>query len=83
MDYIANLKKEFEYYKSQKEDFVKKYNGKFISLKDHSVICVASNTEDAINETIKQGHEMGTFLIQHVSDKDEDNIQRFHSRVYC
>ena len=83
MSTVANLKDEFDYYLSNKESFVKKYEGKFISIKHHTVICEADTREEAITNTIKMGNEMGTFLVQHVSKDDDETIQRFHSRVYC
>lgn len=83
MSYLTNLKDEFDYYIENKEFFLKKYEDKFVSIKNHSVICEADSREKAIADTLAQGYEMGTFLVQHISRKDDESIQRFHSRVYC
>jgi len=83
MGYLNNLKDEFNYYIKHKDSFVEKYNGKFVSIKNHSVICEANTREEAITHTIKIGHAIGTFLVQYVSRSNDESIQRFHSRVYC
>ena len=83
MSNINNLKNEFDYYIQHKDFFIEEYNEKFVSIKNHTVICVADTREEAIKNTVKLGYLMGTFLVQHVSGRDDESIQRFHSRVYC
>ncbi len=82
MNDFSNLKDEFDYYKSNKASFVEKYNGKFVALKNHSVICEAISREEAVTTAIREGNPLGTFLVQHVSNIDDESVQRFHSRVY-
>jgi len=75
------LEKEYEFFKKNLSEFKRKYLGKFIVIKDEQVIGVYSKSTDALQETLKS-HKIGTFLIQQVLEKEEDYIQRFHSRVF-
>lgn len=59
---------------------VKKYNGKFIVIKNRSVIGVYDDQATAVSET-KKTHELGTFLVQKVEPGSEVYTQTFHSRV--
>jgi len=77
---MAKLEKEFEYYLSHQDEFVKIYNGKYIVIKDDKVLGVYNSEFEAITETIKQ-HELGTFLVQKCEKGDEAYSQHFHSRV--
>lgn len=74
---MADLKAEFQYYQTHKDEFHQKHEGKFIVIKDQKVIGVYENMLSAINET-KKAHELGSFLVQHVNKSDEQ--VRFHSR---
>lgn len=78
-----NLSNYLDYYIQHKEEFVAKYNNKFIALKEHKVLCEADSREDAISRTLGLGYELGTFLVQHVTLNDSETIQRYCSRVYC
>lgn len=74
------LDKEFKYYLSHKEDLLKEYPGKFIVVKDESVVGAFDSEIDAY--TFGTGKfELGTFLIQQCLPNDENYIQTFHSRV--
>jgi hypothetical protein len=74
------LDKEFKYYIDHQEELVKKYNGKFIVIKDNSVLGAYSGEVEAYNETLKK-HDLGTFLIQHCLPGKESHTVTFHSRV--
>ena len=74
---MADLKKEFEYYRANKTDFLKKHEGKFIVIKGQKVLGIFDEQLEAINET-KKNHELGTFLVQHVV---KDDVAFFYSRV--
>ena len=76
----SNLKKEFQYYLDNQEELVEKYNGKYIVIKDCSVIGEYNDELSAINETKKE-HAVGTFLVQFVSPGNTAYRQTFHSRV--
>ena len=74
---MADLKREFEYYRANKADFLKKYEGKFIVIKGQEVLGAFDEQLEAIDET-RKAHELGTFLVQHVV---EDDVAFFYSRV--
>lgn len=74
---MDKLQEEFQYYLNNKKDFHLKYEGKFIVLKDKKVIGVYDDRLRAIND-VKKSYELGSFLVQHVVDTEEQ--ARFHSR---
>lgn len=74
------LKDEFDYYLNHQADFVAKYLGKFIVLKNHEVLGAYDTNIEAYQESVKK-HELGTFLIQFVQAGEESYSQTFHSRV--
>ena len=74
------LEKEFEYYLEHQDELVKEYDGKFIVIKDQSVIGAYDDRAKAIQETTKE-HARGTFIIQKCSPGKEDYTHIFHSRV--
>jgi hypothetical protein len=76
----SSLRDEFDYYLAHQADFVAKYNGKFVALKDHNVVGVFDSEVSAVTETGKK-FELGTFLVQKVEAGDHNYSQTFHSRV--
>ncbi len=74
------LEKEYEYYKKHKNELLTKYKDKFIVIVDEKIIGDYSSQEEALEGAVKE-YELGTFLIQRVTDTDDETIQRFHSRV--
>ncbi|HNY35977.1 MAG TPA: DUF5678 domain-containing protein [Candidatus Pacearchaeota archaeon] len=74
------LKEEFEYYIKNQNNFVEKYEGKFIVLKNKTVIGSYDSQLEAYEKT-KEEHELGTFLIQFVEKGKENYTQTFYSRV--
>lgn len=74
------LNKEFDYYLSNQADLVKKYNGRFIVIKDEKVLGDYSSEAEAYFETSKN-HTPGTFLIQLCQPGEEAYTQSYHSRV--
>ena len=74
------LKKQFGYYIDNQDELVKKYNGKFIVIKDCAVIGAYDDELEAITETSKK-YELGTFLVQKCIPGSEGYTQTFHSRV--
>ncbi len=75
-----NLIKAFQYYLDHQEKLVKKYNGKFIVIKDGKVLGSYDDELKAVEETSKD-FEIGTFLVQFVSPGDSAYTQNFYSRV--
>lgn len=74
------LKKEFQYYLDHQDELVKRYNNKFIVIKNDKVIGVYGSHSEAYSETVKN-EQLGTFLIQHCLPGKESTTQTFHSQV--
>ena len=74
------LEKELEYYKANQEELVRKYEGKFLVIKNQEVQGVYNTEIEAYNEA-KQKFELGTFLIQKSLPGQESYTQTFHSGV--
>jgi hypothetical protein len=75
------LEKEYEFFQKNKAEFKEKYLRKFVVIKNEQLLGVYSTSAEALAETLKK-HKIGTFLIQQILEKEEDYIQRFHSRVF-
>jgi hypothetical protein len=74
------LKAAFEYYLANQKSLVELYDGKYIAIKDGTVLGSFDSELEAVQETSKK-HMPGTFLVQLVSPGDEAYTQTFHSRV--
>jgi hypothetical protein len=74
------LEKEFKYYIEHQDELVSKYNGKYIVIKDCSVIGAFDSEIEAVEETSKV-HKIGTFLVQKCEPGDQSYTMTFHSRV--
>ena len=61
------LRREFEFYRANQDDMVKRYDGKVIVLKNQEVLGAYDSHLAAFTDTVKD-HERGTFMIQQVSD---------------
>lgn len=74
------LEKEFEYYLNHQKELVDLYAGKFIVIKDESVIGVYNTEIEAYTDMVKK-EEVGTFLIQECQPGNENYTQTFRTRV--
>jgi hypothetical protein len=74
------LEKEFTYYTTHQKELVKKYEGKYLVIKNEQVIGAYGTREEAIQETMKD-HKLGSFLVQYVQGGEKNISQTFHSRV--
>ena len=78
---MANsLKSNFQYYLDHQEEFLKKYDGKVLVIKDCKIIGTFDTEIEAIKETSKS-HAMGSFLVQKCEPGTDAYSQVFHSRV--
>jgi len=77
---MEKLEKEFKYYLEHQEELVKKYNGKFIIIKNREVIGVFDSELEAIEKTAEK-YELGTFLVQKCEPGSESYTETYHSRV--
>lgn len=75
-----SLEKEFEFYLKNQADLVKKYNGKYIVIKNQQVIGVFDSEIEAVEKT-SVDHALGTFLVQKCEPGKESYTQTYHSRV--
>jgi hypothetical protein len=74
------LKPEFEWYLAHKAELLKKFNGKFVVIKNRQVIGAYKAELEAVQET-RKAHALGTFLVQKVEPGDAAYTQTFNSRV--
>lgn len=71
---------EFEHYLANQNDMVEKYDGKVVGLKDGQILGVYDSELEAVSDLSKT-YELGTFLIQRVSEGDKAYTHTFHSRA--
>jgi hypothetical protein len=76
----VSLEKEFDYYVKNQAELAKKYNGKYIVIKNQEVIGVFESEIEAVEKT-SANHELGTFLVQKCEPGKENYTQTYHSRV--
>ncbi len=62
--YVELLKREFEHYLKNQDDLVKKYNGKYIVIKDLTVIGVY---DDELSEKHRSPTKWGHFSYKNVN----------------
>lgn len=74
------LEKEFKYYLENQDDFLRKYKGRFIVIKNNKLLGDYSSEIEALSIT-KKDHEVGTFLIQKCTPGINDYTETYHSRV--
>ena len=65
----------FDYYLAHQDDFVEKYNGQVVAIKDNEVLGAYPSYLTALIETEKT-HEPETFLLQLVSPDREVRVER-------
>lgn len=76
----AGLEEQFRFYLEHQEELVKRYDGKYIVVKDYKVLGAYDSEAEAIRETTRE-HELGTFIVQKCEAGDDAYTQVFHSRV--
>ena len=64
-----------EYYRAHHAEFVEKYDGQVIAIKDDKVLGAYPDDLSALIETEKT-HEAGTFALQRVSSDPEPRVER-------
>jgi len=76
----SSLQQEFAYYLSHQKEMIAEYDGKYVVIKGGVVVGAYDDELTAVTETQK-AHELGTFLVQKVSQGDSEYTQTFHSRA--
>ena len=61
---MKQLEREFHYYLAHQDELVQKYDGKYIVIKETEVLGAYDSEWEAVQETTKHGHELGTFFVQ-------------------
>jgi ABC-type Zn uptake system ZnuABC Zn-binding protein ZnuA len=70
---VSKMSKEnFEFYRANLDELLKKYRDSFVVIKNKAVIGAHGSFEEAYEETIKT-EELGTFIIQHCVDADAES----------
>jgi hypothetical protein len=72
------LEKEFQYYLDHQSELVKKYDGKYLTIKENEVIGVYDDKNQAYFEEQKK-HDLGTFLIQFCAPGSMFYTQNYYS----
>ncbi len=65
------LRREFQFYRDNQDEMVEKYDGKVVAIKGGVALGAYDSLGKALNETQKT-HELGSFLIQKVSEGNKD-----------
>ena len=74
------LQREFQNYLAHQNDFVAKYDGRVIALKD-GVVLGDFDSAGAAMLALQDSHAIGTYLIQRVSPGDKDTTVSIYSPV--
>ena len=76
----GHLQKQLEYFKAHQDELVKKYEGKFLVIKDQQVQGIYDTEMEAYTDA-KKKFELGTYPNQQCLPGQESNTQTYHSRV--
>ena len=76
----SRFQNEFEFYLMKQEEFVEEHDGEWVVIKGNEVLGFYNDQMQAINETQKT-HQLGTFMVQHISEGEDEYTRTFHSRV--
>jgi hypothetical protein len=74
------LKELFQWYLDHQTELVEVYNGKYLVIKDNSVVGAFDKQEEAYNIATEK-HGLGNFIIQKCTPGSEAYTQHFNSRV--
>lgn len=77
---MISLKKEFDFFIQNQKSLIKKYKGKYITIKDNEVLGAYDSMSQAIKKTAKN-EDLGTFLVQKCDPSKEAYSQTYYSRV--
>lgn len=76
---MNNVDKNYEWFKNNKKELLKKYKNKYIVISNQEVLFSDNDIEKAI--TFASELEVGNFIIQKCEKEDESTIQVFHTRA--
>jgi len=70
------LRKEYDYFTSNLEELLPKYSGRYIAIKNETVIGDYESFDDAYVNTAK-AEALGTFIIQHCVPENEGSVAHY------
>ena len=76
------FEQEAVYYESNLTALQEQYMGKYVVISGDRVIGSYYSDEEAYAGAIEAKCELGSFMIKHITDNPEENIQRFLNFVY-
>lgn len=74
----STLEREFEFYLQHQEEFLGKYDGKLIAIKDENVLGAFDSYLEAA-AAILPHHKRGTVLFHQVNKNEISEVAVFHS----
>jgi len=75
-----SLKKEFNFFINNLPELLKKYQGKYIVIKNEQILGAYESFEQAILAT-RETEKIGTFLVQKCEANKDSYTATYHSRV--
>lgn len=75
-----DLREEFHYYLEHQDEIVAQYDGRVVAIIGEAVVGVFDSEVEAVREMQKK-FELGTFLVQRVSEGNEAYTLTLHSRI--
>lgn len=74
------LDKEFQYYLQHQDEFVARYNNRYLVIHEQQVVGDYDTFAEAVTEAQKR-FQPGTFIVQRCSEGPKDYTFSYHSRV--
>jgi hypothetical protein len=74
------IRDDYEFYKDHKDEFLEKYNGKYLLIHAKELIGVYETETEALQDAVDKGYQPGKFLVHHCIPEEEQEM-RFYSRV--
>lgn len=72
---------DFKWFVKNYKSLFSQYPNMHIVIKAQKVVCTGKTFEEALNEAISKGLELGSFIIQECTKGEESYTQSFSSRV--
>lgn len=78
---MDNQSQDFNYFINNHDALLHDYRNKFVVISNQKVCCAADTFELALEQALKDGLELGNFIIQQCTEGDSAYTQMFHSRA--
>ena len=75
-----DLREEFHYYLEHQDEIVAQHDGKVVAIIGEAIVGTFDSEVEAVREMQKK-FELGTFLVQRVSEGNEAYTLTLHSRI--